>query len=306
LVRDFHCILLGYVVKSCDMSEIEHEVASQPVVWEQAAGLDGAEVLPPPGARLAVVGCGTSLYMGQAYAASRESLGLGESDAFPASEFPVGRGYDMMLAISRSGTTTEVLHLLAGAAGRIPTVVLTAVAQSPVARAADRSLALPFADERSVVQTRFATSVLVLLRTHLGIDPAPAVAAARRVLDAPLPIDPEAFERFHFLGSGWTVGLAFEAALKLREAARAWTEAYPAMEYRHGPIAVADERTLIVAMGGIEPSLAEEIRATGATLLEDDDPLASLVGAQRLAISLAGLRGLDPDAPRNLTRSVVL
>ena len=103
------------------------------------------------------------------------------------------------------------------------------------------------------------------------------------------------------------MGLAYEAALKLREAALAWSEAYPAMEYRHGPIALADGRTLVVPMGEIDPALAADIRATGATLLDAEaEPLASLVLAHRLAISLAHLRGLDPDNPRNLTRSVVL
>ena len=90
----------------------------------------------------------------------------------------------------------------------------------------------------------------MLLRAHLGIDTTPAAAAAEDVLERPLPVDPGSFDRFHFLGRGWTVGLAYEAALKLREAARAWSEAYPAMEYRHGPIATwPTRRTLVVPIG---------------------------------------------------------
>ena len=46
-------------------------------------------------------------------------------------------------------------------------------------------------------------------------------------------------EQVSFLGRGWTVGLANEAALKLRESVQFWAEAYPAMEYRHGPISIA-------------------------------------------------------------------
>ena len=160
-----------------------------------------------------------------------------------------------MLAISRSGTTTEVLDTVAVIGERAPTVVITAVAESPLARAAGRVVTLPFADEQSVVQTRFATATLVLLRAHMGIDSAPAVAAAEDVLARPLPADPAGFDRFHFLGRGWAVGLAHEAALKLREAARAWSEAYPAMEYRHGPIATADSGTLVVAIGELDPDL---------------------------------------------------
>lgn len=56
-------------------------------------------------------------------------------------------------------------------------------------------------------------------------------------------------EQFVFLGGGWTVGLAAEAALRFREASLAWTEAYYAMEYRHGPIRVAGEHTLVWLLG---------------------------------------------------------
>ena len=289
------------------MSAIEQEVASQPAVWLEAALLDTDGLLPPRGARVAAIGCGTSLYIAQAYAAVREAGGHGETDAFPASEIPAGRAYDAVLAISRSGTTTEVLDAVADAGRRTRTVAVSAVTVSPLAQAVSRAVLLPFADERSVVQTRFATAALVVLRAHLGTDPGDAAAAAARILDQPLPVEPDAYERFHFLGRGWTVGLASEAALKLREAARAWSEAYPAMEYRHGPIALADEQTLVVAVGDIDAALLADVRATGATVLDPEpEPLASLVLAHRLAIALALARGLDPDNPRNLTRSVVL
>ncbi|HYX83671.1 MAG TPA: SIS domain-containing protein [Gaiellales bacterium] len=288
------------------MSAIEQEVASQPDVWAEAAALAATDGLPPHGARIAVIGCGTSLFVGQSYAAAREEVGAGESDAFAASEFPAGRRYDAVVAISRSGTTTEVLDVLRSLPGT-PTLAVTAVAESPIAAAAERAVALPFADERSVVQTRAATAVLVMLRAHLGFDPASSIEAARRVLAAPHPVAPEAFDRFHFLGRGWTLGLASEAALKLREAGQAWAEAYPAMEYRHGPIALADEHTAVLPLGPIDGPLADDVRRTGATLVAlDPDPLAALVAAQRLAVALAQLKGLDPDLPRNLTRSVVL
>jgi fructoselysine-6-P-deglycase FrlB-like protein len=289
------------------MSAIEQEVASQPAVWHEAATAARDAPLPAHGARLAVVGCGTSLFVAQAFAAAREQAGLGETDAFAASEFPSARRYHQLLAISRSGTTTEVCELLRALDGAAPTLAITAVADSPVAQLAGSAVVLSFADERSVVQTRFASSALVLLLTHLGIDVTPAIAAAKRVLAEPLPIDPGGYRRFQFLGHGWTVGLAQEAALKLREAAQAWAEAYPAMEYRHGPIALADAATAVIPIGPIDAALADDIRSTHATLLEpDEQPLASLVLAHRLAIRLAEIAGLDPDAPRNLTRSVVL
>jgi len=290
------------------MRAIDQEVASQPEMWRRAIELAPAAHLPASGLRLAVAGCGTSLYVAQAYAAAREAAGAGETDAWAASEFPQARTYDALLAITRSGTTTEVLDLLRASRGAEDTFAVTGVPDSPVTGLAGTTVALAFADERSVVQTRFATTALVLLLAHAGIDLEPSVAAAERILAEPLPIDPGRFRRFQFLGRGWTVGLASEAALKLREAARAWAEAYPAMEYRHGPIALADAETAVMSFGPLDPTLAAQITATGATLLEPDPeaPLAALVLAHRMAIALARSGDLDPDAPRNLTRSVVL
>jgi fructoselysine-6-P-deglycase FrlB-like protein len=82
-------------------------------------------VLPQPGERVAVVGCGTSYYMAQAYASLRETAGLGITDAWSPTEARLERGYDRVLAITRSGTTTEIVDLLEATAGRIPTTVVT-------------------------------------------------------------------------------------------------------------------------------------------------------------------------------------
>ena len=125
-------------------------------------------------------------------------------------------------------------------------MAICGVDDTPVANAADDRIILGFADERSVVQTRFATGALALLRAGLGEDLEPAAPDGERALAADLPIDVGAFDHFVFLGRGWTVGLANEAALKMREASGAWAESYPAMEYRHGPISVAG-----TALGGL-------------------------------------------------------
>lgn len=289
-------------------SRTEQEVASQPACWREAALLaDGlAGLLPPSGERVAVAGCGTSWFMAQAYAAAREEAGQGETDAFAASEMPAGRRYDRVLVLCRSGTTTEIVQLLGRLRGRVPTVAITAVSGTPVAQAADAVIELAFADEESVVQTRFATTELALLRAHLGFDPGPAAAAAEEVLAAPVPPALLAARQFTFLGSGWTYGLANEAALKLREAAGMWTEAYPAMEYRHGPVSVTGQESVVWLFGPPPDGLAAEIAAAGGTAWFGGDPLAELVRVQMLAVGLARARGLDPDRPRNLTRSVIL
>ena len=278
-------------------------------MWRTAVELlpTVAGKLPAAGERVAVIGCGTSYFIAQAIAAARELGGHGETDAFVASEMPTTRRYDLVVAISRSGTTTEVARCLAALPGGARSLAISAVPATPVVDAATDAILLPFADETSIVQTRFATTALALLRAHLG-EPVPAAAgAAERVLAEPLPAEPADFEQFVFLGHGWTVGLAAEGALKFREAALAWAESYPAMEYRHGPISVAGARTLVWFLGAADPDLVADVRATGASVLaRDTDPMAELVTVQRAAVALAEAKGLDPDNPQHLTRSVVL
>ncbi|MEU4351288.1 SIS domain-containing protein [Streptomyces sp. NPDC023838] len=291
------------------MSHVENELSSQPECWKRAAELAAhhKDALPAPGERVAIVGCGTSLFMAQAAAALRESAGQGETDAFAASEYPTGRSYDRVVALTRSGTTTEVLELLATVRGGARTTAVTADPETPVMRAADDVVVLEFADEESVVQTRFATTALTLLRAHLGLHTEQAVADARTALAEPLPEGLVERTQFTFLGRGWTVGLAQEAALKMREASLSWTEAYPAMEYRHGPISISTGTTATWMFGEAPDGLAEQVRATGAQWVAGHlDPLAELVRAQRLAVAVAAARGLDPDRPRHLTRSVIL
>lgn len=129
-------------------------------------------------------------------------------------------------------------------------------------------------------------------------------------LTEPVPNAALEAEQFTFLGRGWAYGIAQEAALKMREAAGAWTEAYPVMEYRHGPISVTGPGRVTWWFGDPEalPSgLADDIARTGGQLVAlGRDPLADLVVVHRLAVALAAARGLDPDNPRHLTRSVIL
>ncbi|MEU2614002.1 sugar isomerase [Micromonospora sp. NPDC007271] len=291
------------------MTHVEEEIASQPECWQRATALASslAGQLPRRGERVAVVGCGTSWFMAMAYAELRERAGLGETDAFAASEFPRQRHYDRVVVISRSGTTSEVLDVLGAIAGNTRSTGIVGDPRSPVVALVDDPVCLPFADEKSVVQTRFATTALAVLRAHLGENLDQAVRDAAEALTAPLPLDPAALEQVTFLGRDWTVGLAEEAGLKCREAARFWAEAYPAMEYRHGPIAIAGPARAVWAFGEVPAGLTDEVTRTGATFVHSArDPMADLILAQRLAVALAHHRRFDPDVPLHLTRSVVL
>ncbi|MFF1539916.1 SIS domain-containing protein [Microbacterium sp. NPDC058269] len=296
------------MTESLPGAHMREELHSQPEMWARAADLTAEQaLLPASGARIAVVGCGTSWFMAQSYAALRESAGHGETDAYAASEAFLDRGYDAVVALTRSGTTSEVLELVDRIKGRIPTVGVIGDPDSPLVSLVDDAVLLPFADEQSVVQTRFATTALALFRASLGEDLSGAIADAQAVLAEDGDDELRDAEQYTFLGRGWTIGLAHEAALKLRESSQSWTEAYPSMDYRHGPIAIAAPGRVTWQFGEAPEGLSAQVEATGARFEQRTiDPLADLVRLHRTALDRAVARGLDPDQPRNLTRSVIL
>ncbi|NHW49367.1 SIS domain-containing protein [Paenarthrobacter sp. MSM-2-10-13] len=292
---------------------MEEELVSQPEVWQRAVEQARAEqLLPADGKRIAVIGCGTSWFMAQSYAAARESAGKGVTDAFAASEAflnsnSADRQYDAVVAITRSGTTTEVLEILAELRGIVPTVAIIGDTSSPIVELADVVVGLPYADERSVVQTRFATTALVYLLTSLDIDVQQAIEDARDAVTAEVSRELLDAEQFTFLGTGWTVGLAHEAGLKMREAVQGWTESYPAKEYRHGPISIAAPGRVTWLFGNQPEGLDADMAVTGALYITTaKHPLAELARVHKVTLERARVRGLNPDLPRNLTRSVIL
>ena len=281
------------------------EINSQPAIWADERISQIVDALPGRGLSVGIIGCGTSFYISQSYAAYREMSGHGLTDAFAASVVP-RREWDYLIALSRSGTTTEVLNAI-GAAEARRTIALTASENSPIASEVDQTLVASFADEISVVQTRFATTALVALLASVSYRIVGAIEDANKPV-AGLPDSVECGRsHFVFVGSGWTYGIANEAALKLREMAGCWSESYAAMEYRHGPIAVSGPETLMWGFGPRDHALAEVVAETGAAVhWPECDPLASLVEVQRLGLRLGVQKGIDPDRPRHLSRSVIL
>lgn len=282
------------------------EINSQPEIWRQTAEFAPSvfHKLPAKGERVAVVGCGSSWFMSMCYASLREAAGHGETDVYAGSEFNFERKYDRIVSISRSGTTTEIVDLL----GKVttPSVILTAIHNSPVEERATETIIMDFADEQSVLQTRWATAALGLLRASLGFNLASIVKDAEEALasDISALVD---VEQISFLGRGWTIGLAHEAALKTRESSQFWAEAYPALDYRHGPLSISQPGRAVWAFGEIPADLVRDINSTGA-LFESSklDPMAHLIRAQRVAIAIAKKRGVDADNPRGLARSIIL
>ena len=153
--------------------------------------------------------------------------------------------------------------------------------------------------------------------------------AVGKTLFLPYCIDKNLF----FIGKGQDVVTAKEAALKVKEITCRMTDAYPAGELKHGPIALIDEESIAVIIATTEQSrtrieaTTSELRSRGATvyaissigdidadktiilpLLQDDllAPIVSIVPLQNLALELSLALNLNPDKPRNLAKSVTV
>lgn len=260
------------------------EIASQPDVWratlgkmagqwerlsEQLAGLRGRPFV--------VIGCGSTYYLALHAASVLRSVGVA-ADAFPSSElvhFPLEHlpGDFVLLAISRSGTTTETLWAMdayrARFAGRGKVVAVTCVPDTPMIDKADVVLLAEFAREDSVAQTRSFTSMVLMCQVlaallagdrarmeALGRLPEALTAFLGRAGDLPQQIGGDlSLDRFFYLGSGPCYGLACEAMLKTKEMTTSWSEAYHVLEFRHGPMSVVAPSALVVGM--ISDSAAE-------------------------------------------------
>ncbi|MET4780561.1 SIS domain-containing protein [Glaciihabitans sp. UYNi722] len=283
----------------------EREIGSQPEMWRRAIEQARAGTpLPAAGERVLFLGCGTSYYVGDAYARLRNELGLGRTRASIPSELDYVDDDEVVIVLSRSGTTGDVVAIARELVGSHRVIGLVGTSGSPLIAECTDVIMLDYADEVSVVQTRFATTAFTLLRASLtdGVDF--LVDQAREALARELPSAPD---HVVFLGHGVSVGLAHEAALKCLESSGRWAEAYPVLEYQHGPISAASSpNTLVWPLLPIAESIAEAIRAAGATLVEPSlDPQAELVAIHRLAVSMAAAAGRNPDVPHFLSRSVI-
>jgi glucosamine--fructose-6-phosphate aminotransferase (isomerizing) len=336
------------------------EILEQPAAW--AAALQRFEAEADRVVRLfearspdevVFTGCGSSFYLSMTAASVfQQATGL-RARAVPASEilqFPdsafARHAVPLVVAASRSGTTSETLRAIRLAASRgVPTLCVTCAARSPLARQADLALVSPQGGERSVVMTKSFSSMLVLellAAATLGEDRVlqrellRLPALGRRVLKIALPLMRDvgtASSRFVFLGAGPAHGIAWEAMLKLTEMAQRPAVAYHPLEFRHGPIAVAGPGTVAILFGTeagsrLEKALVRDLRKHGATVVALGDDWAAadaevevalgvglsdaarsvlyLPFGQALAYHRAVGSGLDPDRPQHLTSVVRL
>ena len=313
-----------------------------------------------------ILACGTSLHAGMVGKLAIEHWAGIPVDVEVASEFryrdPIVDPHTLVIAISQSG---ETIDTIAGAAHardqRAPVIALTNVVGSTLARESDGVLYTHAGPEVAVASTKAFTTQIVgclLLGLYLGqargriysSEVADILERFDRVPDAlreVLELDEQLRElakRYHdvdytmFIGRHAGLPIAMEGALKLKEISYLHAEAFPAGEMKHGPIALIEPGSLVVALapaGHVFSKMVsniQEVRARGASVLaigtagstaalaeHADDvltlpepphelagPILSVVPLQLFSYHVATLRGEDVDQPRNLAKTVTV
>lgn len=298
-----------------------------------------------------VTGCGSTYYLALTAARLLREAGS-HALAGPASELLLhsnsicipSQRY-LLLCISRSGTTTETLraqeHFKAKVRG--PVATITCDSGSPLASESDLVIAIDAAQEASVAQTRSFSSMLLVVQQLAALIAGHDLAASRPLPDVCRHLlerygdlagslgENRAISKFFFLGSDTLYGIACEAMLKMKEMSLAYSEAYHTLEFRHGPMSMAGEDSLVIGLisqgaARQEIRVLDEMADLGARVLAIGPapanahdkvilpadlppwcaPVLYLPVLQLLAYYRAILNGCDPDRPQNLSAVISL
>jgi len=316
-----------------------------------------------------IVGCGTSYHAGMVARYAVEHWARLPTEIEVASEFryrdPVLDAQSLVVGVSQSGEsldTMEACRFARSATNKARVLAVCNVVDSSMAREADAVLYTRAGPERGVAATKTHLAQVVameLLALRLAqvrgllypeevARQVEALHALPDLIDGVLAGAEEIFEAaaryvgsrdFFFLGRGVGYPVALEGALKLKEISYARAEAYPAGEMKHGPIALIEPGTVVVAVatrGRLHAKVMsniDEVRARGATVVvvanEGDtataahadsvlwvpavpkgaelfSPMVDVVALQLFAYAIAKARGCDVDQPRNLAKTVTV
>ncbi len=332
------------------------EIMSQPQAWQDTLGYIDEnlkaikDIYNEAYERFLFTGCGSTYYLAQAAAKQLSTLTGDVTDALPGSEiwlYPEAsynpKKKTLLIAISRSGKTTETIKAVEGFKknGYGKVLTLSGYDNEKLFALGDINLLIEAAQEDSIAQTRafsslyLATLAVVLSWANNTQDYNQLTKLPRlcqnlfdnyknkvQQLGANLALD-----RFYFLGSASRLGLANELSLKMKEMTLSHSEAFHCLEFRHGPMSMANDSTLIIALISQkhfdkEMAVLNEMRQQGASILslseknadinfesglsENLSDILFLPLLQVLAFERSLAKGLNPDRPNNLEAVVVL
>lgn len=314
--------------------------------------------------RIYVVACGTAYYAGLIGKHLIEKICRIPVVSEVASEFrykdPILDKRTLVIVVSQSGETADTLEALriAKRNGARVLAIVNAVGSS-IAREADDVFYILAGPEIAVASTKAYSAqvaAMYILTCHIAVETGKMGYEEFKAIKEELYTIPSKIElilqkekleeklaekykdvkNVFFIGRGLDYLVSQEGSLKLKEIAYLHSEAYAAGELKHGPIAMIDENTLVIAIAAqedlIEKTISniKEVKARGAKTLAiamkgntkiaevADDviyiprtlgmlaPILANVPNQLFAYYMALYLGTDIDKPRNLAKSVTV
>jgi len=314
--------------------------------------------------KIFIVACGTAYHAGMVGKYVIEKFARIPVEVDVASEFryrkPILNEKTLMIVISQSGETADTLAALREAKSKGSRVIaVTNVVGSSVAREADDILYTWAGPEIAVASTKAYITQLIsmyIIALYLArLNGKLSVPEYRKFRDELLKLpqkaqklldNKEEVQKFaaknysqrdmFYIGRGLDFAVALEGALKIKEISYIHAEAYAAGELKHGPIALIEKGTPVIALAASESlfekmlSNIKEVKARGAKViafavesrtgveksvdqvvylpetLEELTPVLEVIPLQLLAYYTAIERGCDVDKPRNLAKSVTV
>jgi len=328
-------------------AHLEAEIREQPDVWRRIAGSDAAQrfAAAVAGCDIVFLGSGSSLFVALLAALAWRRRGV-RARALAATEARfdhLASPGACVVALSQSGRSADLLDALdVIAPPRL--IALTNDVASPLAERANAVIDCLAGPEVAVPATKSVTSMAAILlwsaalaggkrnRTAATLvqtaDDVAAWLASTGIGEVEDAARRLARRRsVAVVGAGYGVPVAYEVALKIKEASYVHAEGFAAGEFRHGSSAILDAASAIVGIIDdasaevVQRPLAEaaeaeaaryvigrrvgEIPLLGPVTGEAFNTLAWLVTGQYLALSLGRANHIDSDAPRGLTKFLV-
>ncbi|MEO8240872.1 MAG: SIS domain-containing protein [bacterium] len=288
-------------------------------------------------ATIVVVGCGTSYYLAQSLACAYNAEGQ-RAIAVPGAEWarrPENYLADfrdiLVMGLSRSGTTTETIQAIEASRKQgWATFAISCVEDVAILQAADRGIYLPTDPREGIVMSVSASLMLLAGLRLVGISLGSGLVAAAEAGLAAMAQGAGAViagrSHFVYLGAGANYGIATEGCLKLQEMSITYSQSFHPLEFRHGPISLIDELSVVVVLysadtAAEEARVARDVQAKGARVIGFNGPgdlridldiegpgwpLAVLPALQIMGEMVALQKGINTETPRHLTKVVVL
>jgi glucosamine--fructose-6-phosphate aminotransferase (isomerizing) len=311
-----------------------------------AADIDNAQELISQYVNIDIIACGTSFHAGLLLKILLSKKMNKRAEAIIASEYQFTANPDektLVIAISQSGETADTLQGLKFAKQKGARILsLTNIVGSSITRLSDEVVYLNAGPEISVAATKTFTSQAAVIYKMLGVSGLQSSVSS--LVEAALNSEKHIKEiaasihdkpNIFFIGRGLNYPVAMEGALKLKEISYLHAEAYAGGELKHGPLSLIEKGVPVIAVAPADESLPKmfgnikEVKARGAFVIaltddkavkdesdesidlpEVDDPtlypLPEIIILQLLAYHVSVLRGIDPDKPRNLAKSVTV